>query len=251
MPSSNQQRRDAAARRLQKQLEERRAREAARKRTTLIASIIGTVVLIAAVIVVVVLTTGDDKKPIQGSGPGGNPQTAPSTPPTTPTTATSSAPPLGTPVACAKPPKGDTAKFDGVTVTGGTDLAHAPTVKSLSEHAPTALECMDLVVGDGKPATPTSTVSVQYTGVLYGNGTKFDSSWDRGGAPVSFSLTGVVPGFTQGIGGIGKVEPMREGGRRIMILPAQLGYGTQANGSIPANSPLVFVVDLTSVTAGG
>jgi peptidylprolyl isomerase len=90
-------------------------------------------------------------------------------------------------------------------------------------------------------------VSVQYLGVLYKNGLKFDSSWSRGGKPISFPLTQVVHGFTQGIGGAGKVAPMRVGGRRIMILPASLGYGSSANGSIPANSPLVFVVDLKSV----
>jgi peptidylprolyl isomerase len=135
-----------------------------------------------------------------------------------------------------------------VTVTGGTDLKHAPVVKSLSERAPATLQCMDLVVGKGKPATPTSTVSVQYVGVLYKDGTVFDSSWKNGGKPISFPLTRVVPGFTQGIGGAGKVAPMREGGRRIMILPASLGYGANANGSIPANSPLVFVVDLKKVT---
>jgi peptidylprolyl isomerase len=241
VPSPNQQRREAAARRLQKQLEERRAREAARKRTTLIVSIVGTVVLIAAVIVIVLVTTGDDKHPVAGSG--SKSRTAP---PTT-SAPTTTAAPLEDPTACAKPPKGDPAKFNGVTVTGATDLKHGPKVSSLSQEAPKALECMDLVVGDGKPASPTSTVSVQYTGVLYQNGELFDSSWQNGGKPVQFPLTGVVPGFTQGIGGTGAVEPMREGGRRLMILPAQLGYGSQANGSIPANAPLVFVVDLTSV----
>lgn len=241
MPSTNQQRREAERRRLQKQLEERRAREAAHKRTTLIASIVGTVVLIAVVIVVVIVSTGGSggKTPKPRVAAGGN-RSATSQPSTT-------SPVLLPPDACAKPPKGRIAKFDGVTVTGGTDLKHAPTVKSLSEQAPNKLECMDLVVGKGKPAGPTSTVSVQYTGVLYQNGTKFDSSWDRG-QPASFPLTGVVKGFTQGIGGTGKVAPMRVGGRRIMILPASLGYGAQANGSIPANSPLVFVVDLKSVS---
>jgi peptidylprolyl isomerase len=247
VPSPNQQRREAAARRLQKQLEERRAREAARKRTTLIASIVGTVVLIAAIIVVVLVTTGDDdSKNDNASKPGGNGRTASSS--SVPTTPTSSAAPLEDPVACAKPPKGDTATFKGVTVTGATDLKNGPKVTSLSQQAPKALECMDLVVGDGTPATPSSTVKVQYTGVLYQNGTLFDSSWKNGGQPVEFPLTGVVPGFTQGIGGIGAVEPMREGGRRLMILPAELGYGSQSNGSIPANAPLVFVVDLTSVS---
>ncbi len=246
MPT-NQQRREAERRRLQRQLEERRAREAARKRTTLIASIIGTVVVIAAVIVIVVVTVGgSDKKNNAGNQNQSKPTATTSS--STPTTS-STAPAVPTPTApCTGPPKGANASFQGVTVTGAKDLAHGPTVKSISEHAPATLQCMDLVVGKGKPATATSTVSVQYVGVLYKNGTFFDSSWkNNGGKPVSFPLTGVVAGFTQGIGGAGKVAPMRVGGRRIMILPASLGYGASANGSIPANSPLVFVVDLTKV----
>jgi FKBP-type peptidyl-prolyl cis-trans isomerase len=243
--ATNQQRREAERRRLQRQLEERRAREAARKRTTFIASIIGTLVVIIAVVVIVVLTVnsgGGKKNTAAGGG-----QTSTSAAPTT--SAATSAAPVPTPtVACAKPPSGDKATFQGVTVTNAKDLKKAPVVKSLSQKAPTTLRCMDLVVGKGKPATPTSTVDVQYSGALYKNGTAFDSSWSRGGKPVSFPLTGVVPGFTQGIGGAGKVAPMRVGGRRIMILPASLGYGAQANGSIPANSPLVFVVDLTKVS---
>ena len=87
---------------------------------------------------------------------------------------------------------------------------------------------------------------MQYVGVLYKNGTVFDSSWARG-SPAQFSLTGVVKGFTQGIGGTTGVAPMKVGGRRIMILPASLGYGSTASGPIPANSPLVFVVDLKKV----
>lgn len=218
MPT-NQQRRDAERRRLQQQLQDRRAREVARKRATLIASIVGTVVLIAAVAIVLVVTTGGSdngskksNSPGFGAGSGGAP-----------------------------------VSFEGVTVGNATDLTKAPTVTSNSATEPTKLDYKDLVVGTGKPATPTSTVSVQYTGVLYKNGTKFDSSWDRG-QPASFSLTQVVKGFTEGIGGNGDIPPMRVGGRRIMILPASLGYGSQQTGAIPANSPLVFVVDLKSVS---
>ncbi|MCU1658843.1 MAG: peptidylprolyl isomerase FKBP-type, partial [Pseudonocardiales bacterium] len=101
------------------------------------------------------------------------------------------------------------------------------------------------VVGKGAAAKPTSTVTVQYVGVLYRNGKLFDSSWARG-QTAQFSLTGVVKGFTEGIGGTAGVPPMKAGGRRIMILPAALGYGSQANSQIPANSALVFVVDLKS-----
>jgi peptidylprolyl isomerase len=102
------------------------------------------------------------------------------------------------------------------------------------------------VVGKGAPATPTSTVTVQYYGVLYKNGTYFDSSWKRG-MPAAFPLTNVVKGFTYGIGGTKGVAPMKVGGRRIIIVPSALGYGAQGSGAIPPNSPLVFIVDLTKV----
>jgi peptidylprolyl isomerase len=136
--------------------------------------------------------------------------------------------------------------FAGVTVKGAADLAGYPVVTSKSSTPATKLEYKDLVVGTGKAATDASTVTVHYVGVLYSNGTKFDASWDRG-SPAQFSLSQVVKGFTYGIGGTTGVPPMKVGGRRVMILPASLGYGAQANGAIPANASLVFVVDLKSI----
>lgn len=138
--------------------------------------------------------------------------------------------------------------FDDVTVDGATDLASKPKVTSKSGNTPSQLEVKDLVTGDGAAANPTANVTVQYVGVRYQDGKQFDASWDHGGA-TSFPLTGVVPGFTQGIGGNGQVAPMKVGGRRIMILPAALGYGASGtqDGSIPPNTPLVFVVDLVGV----
>jgi hypothetical protein len=243
---TNQQRREAERRRLQKELEQRREREAARKRLTLIVSIAGTLVLIAAVAIVIVATTGgSDKKNNAGNASKPSASTA--------STAASSSSPAAQPPAAPAPttpcagPTGATAAFKGVTISGATDLKKAPKVSSKGTDKLTTLLCQDLVVGKGKAATPTSTVNVQYAGVLYSNGTAFDSSWSKGGKPVQFPLTGVVPGFTQGIGGAGKVAPMRVGGRRVMILPPSLGYGAQANGPIPANSTLVFVVDLVSI----
>jgi peptidylprolyl isomerase len=67
--------------------------------------------------------------------------------------------------------------------------------------------------------------------------------------PANFPLTGVVPGFTQGIGGTTGIAPMKVGGRRLVIIPPALGYGGQQNGSIPPNSTLVFVIDLLKLTA--
>jgi peptidylprolyl isomerase len=238
---TNQQRREAERRRLQRQLEERRAREAARKRNTLIGSVVGTVLLIGLIVGIVVAFAGggSDKN---GTNAAGSPTAAVS-----PTASVSTSPIPATPLApCAKPPAGSTASFHGVTVKGAKDIKHAPKVDSLSETDPPDLLCQDLVIGSGKAATPKSTVSVQYVGVLYKDGGQFDSSWSRGGKPISFPLTRVVRGFTEGIGGAGKIAPMKVGGRRIMILPSSLGYGSTPNAGIPANSALVFVVDLKS-----
>jgi FKBP-type peptidyl-prolyl cis-trans isomerase len=248
---SNKQRRDAERLRLQRQLEQRREREIARRRTTLVISIVGTLALVGGVIAVIAAFSGGS-----GAQPPRHHHQALSTRNPTPTSpiptpeqpsSTSAAPPLAAPKACIKPAKTKTVKFDGVSVGGATDLKHAPKVTGRSSSTPNSLECRDLVVGKGKPASPTSSVTVQYTGVLYKDGKVFDSSWTRG-KPATFSLNRVVPGFTQGIGGTGKVAPMRVGGRRIMILPPALGYGAQGGGPIPPNATLVFVVDLLNVS---
>jgi FKBP-type peptidyl-prolyl cis-trans isomerase len=190
------------------------------------------------VVVVVIALTNDNKKANANST-------------TTPTaSATPSATPSPTPSTSYPPAKGAAVSFKGVTVKGAADLAGAPGVTSKSAKAPTKLEYKDLVVGKGAAATPTSTVTIQYSGVLYKTGKAFDSSWSRG-QPAQFSLAQVVKGFTQGIGGTSGVSPMKAGGRRIIIIPASLGYGAQAQGPIPANSPLVFVVDLKNVSTSG
>jgi len=106
---------------------------------------------------------------------------------------------------------------------------------------PEQLVTQDVVVGSGAPATAADTVDVRYTGTLYSNGALFDSSWRRGSEPVSFPLSGVVPGFAQGI------EGMQPGGRRVIVIPPELGYGSRGAGPIPAGSTLVFVVDLVAI----
>lgn len=236
MPT-NKQRRDAARRHLERQLARRVEQEASRKRATLIASIVGTIVLIAVIITCIVLLGGGSKK-----GPA-----ASSSSPTTTATSTATTP-SATPSTSYPPATGAAVTFRGVTVKGATDLAGYPVVTSKSSTAPPKLEYKDLVVGKGTAATPTSTVTVQYVGVLYKNGKEFDSSWKRG-SPAVFPLTGVVPGFTQGIGGTKGVPAMRIGGRRIVIMPSALGYGAnpQAGSGIPKNAALAFVIDLKSV----
>jgi len=141
-----------------------------------------------------------------------------------------------------------TVSFENVTVTDATNMSSKPKVTAESTLPAAKLKVKDLVIGKGEAATPTSSVTVQYVGVRYADGKQFDSSWDQGGA-ISFSLRKVVRGFTQGIGGTDTIPAMKVGGRRLMILPAELGYGETGtpDGSIPPNASIVFVVDLVAV----
>jgi FKBP-type peptidyl-prolyl cis-trans isomerase len=107
--------------------------------------------------------------------------------------------------------------------------------------APAKLTIKDLKVGTGPVVKPGATVVANYVGVSCSTGTQFDSSWDRG-QPASFPLTQVIPGWTQGIPG------MRVGGRRLLVIPPDLGYGNQSpSPDIKPGETLVFVVDVVSV----
>lgn len=111
----------------------------------------------------------------------------------------------------------------------------------LGDKRVTELSTTDKVVGDGAEAVETSTVKVTYTGALAKDGSIFDSTDTRGGEPTEFSLEQVIPGFKQGIAG------MKVGGERRILIPAELGYGKESGGTIPADSDLVFDVKLVEV----
>jgi peptidylprolyl isomerase len=100
----------------------------------------------------------------------------------------------------------------------------------------------DLEEGSGPAAKAGDEVTVQYVGVDFKTGKQFDASWDRG-EPFSFVLGNgeVIAGWDQGI------EGMKAGGRRELIIPPNLAYGSQAVGEIAPNSTLVFVVDLLAI----
>ena len=93
--------------------------------------------------------------------------------------------------------------------------------------------------GDGAVVCPGATIKANYVGALW-NGTVFDSSFERGDA-IEFSLNQVVKGWTYGL------AHTHVGDRVELVIPASLGYGGQARGNIPANSTLVFVVDIVGV----
>jgi FKBP-type peptidyl-prolyl cis-trans isomerase len=129
------------------------------------------------------------------------------------------------------------------TPTSGA-LSKAPTVTPPSGPAPTKLVVKDLIKGTGAAAASGKTVTVNYVGVLYKGGKEFDASWKRN-QPFQFQLGqgAVIPGWDQGVPG------MKVGGRRELIIPAALAYGAQGSPpTIPANAPLVFVIDLLGVS---
>ena len=110
----------------------------------------------------------------------------------------------------------------------------------------TGLQYEDTATGSGAEAVAGQHVSVHYTGWLYNDGvkgTKFDSSKDRGD-PFRFALGAgqVIRGWDEGVQG------MRVGGTRVLVIPAQLGYGARgAGGVIPPNATLMFEVELLGV----
>jgi peptidylprolyl isomerase len=131
----------------------------------------------------------------------------------------------------------------GVKVSG--KLGEKPTIKVAGAEPPTKLVIKDIKKGTGAEAKAGQTVSVNYVGALLKDGSVFDNSWDRGEA-FTFPLGAgqVIPGWDQGVQG------MKEGGRRLLIIPPDLAYGdTGAGGAIGPNEALAFVVDLDKVTS--
>jgi peptidylprolyl isomerase len=105
---------------------------------------------------------------------------------------------------------------------------------------PCELVIQDIVKGSGAEAEEGATVTVHYVGVSWSTGEQFDASWD-GAGPATFPLSGVIPGWQEGIPG------MNEGGRRQLIIPPDLAYGAQGRPGIAPNETLVFVIDLLEI----
>jgi peptidylprolyl isomerase len=125
-----------------------------------------------------------------------------------------------------------------------TDLSKKPAIPKATGAAPKELQGTDVVVGKGKEAKAGDKVSVQYVGVLFKNGKQFDASWDRGKKPFEFTVGQgqVIQGWDQGVPG------MKVGGRRVLVIPPELAYGAAGSPpTIPANSPLIFAIDLKKV----
>jgi FKBP-type peptidyl-prolyl cis-trans isomerase len=145
----------------------------------------------------------------------------------------------------------DTSKDTGATPTPSDSTPSATVVgqptnipKPDAEGEPTVttsgLTIIDIEEGDGQEATVDDTVTVHYTGWLE-DGTTFDSSVP-GGQPYTTTLDRVIPGWTEGVPG------MKVGGKRRLVIPADLAYGDQGSGTvIPPGATLTFDIELISI----
>jgi FKBP-type peptidyl-prolyl cis-trans isomerase len=131
-----------------------------------------------------------------------------------------------------------------VASTGATKIAGT----KLSDFTPTnninALSCIDVKVGSsGQAVQSSSSITANYTGAIAKTGVIFQSSLDNGGQPFTTALSGVIPGWQEGLIG------MRAGGERRLLIPAALAYGaTPPSGAgIPANADLVFDITVLVV----
>jgi peptidylprolyl isomerase len=165
---------------------------------------------------------GEDDEPSAGSGADSGEQAA-------------------TPAPTEAPAEGG---VDALIAGVSKDLSVKPELPVPSGEPPPGLVKEDIVKGKGPRAKPGDNITMQYVGVSWSTGEQFDASWDRNEAfPFQLGAGMVIPGWDQGIVG------MRKGGRRILVIPPDMGYGPQGSGPIGPNETLVFVVDLKKVNA--
>jgi peptidylprolyl isomerase len=120
----------------------------------------------------------------------------------------------------------------------GTQLKDFTPIDSVSE-----LQIIDIAEGTGEVVPQGATITAHYTGALCQNGVIFQSSHDFGAQGITFPLSGVIQGWTQGVPG------MKVGGTRRLVIPAAMAYGSQSpSANIPPNSDLVFDIELVSIS---
>lgn len=139
----------------------------------------------------------------------------------------------------ASSPQGDGGATGALPVVTGS-AGSAPEIQAPTGNPPTALVSEDVITGDGAEAAPGSTLTVHYTLMAWSTGEIVESSWS--GEPATFPLSGVILGWQEGIPG------MKVGGRRLLVIPPDLGYGASGSGPIAPNETLIFVVDLIALT---
>lgn len=120
-------------------------------------------------------------------------------------------------------------------------LDEKPELTDAGGEPPAEMIEKDIKKGDGKTAKDGDTVKVNYVGRNWSNNKEFDTSWGKQEFEFELGSGNVIAGWDEGVVG------MKEGGRRLLIIPPDKGYGAQGSGDIPANETLIFVVDLVEV----
>lgn len=128
-----------------------------------------------------------------------------------------------------------------VSVQVSGDYGSEPIVAITPGEPVAELEVSDLIVGSGNALAAGATLTAHYVGYGGATGQMFDASWTRG-EPATFPLAGVILGWQEGLVG------MQVGGRRLLVIPAELGYGDNppTGSGIEPGETLIFVVDLVS-----
>jgi peptidylprolyl isomerase len=120
------------------------------------------------------------------------------------------------------------------------NAGETPTITPPTGAAPTTLQAVDIIEGDGAEVLATSTLTVHYTLMSWSNGEVLESSW-TGGEPATFPLSGVITGWQQGLPGA------KVGGRRLLVIPPSLGYGVFPGHPLETET-LIFSVDILAVS---
>jgi peptidylprolyl isomerase len=131
-----------------------------------------------------------------------------------------------------------------VDVADPTNTKEKPSVAVPDGKPPTKLEQVDLVQGTGPAVKSGDTLKANYVGLAWSTGQEFDASWDRDEAiDVEVGAGSVIQGWDRGLVG------MKQGGRRVLVIPPDLAYGEQGQPpAIGPNETLVFVIDAVKVT---
>jgi peptidylprolyl isomerase len=163
--------------------------------------------------------------------PSGSGDTSAATATTTTTTTETTAKPT-----FAKP----TAEIKKIAAAVGTSTTKKPKIIKPSGKPPTQLTVVDIVPGKGVGAQSGDSVTVDYAGDSWSTGKEFDASWKRGQPfPLTLGQGSVIKGWDDGLIG------MKPGGRRLLVIPPDMGYGANGSGTaIKPNETLVFVVDM-------
>lgn len=120
------------------------------------------------------------------------------------------------------------------------NAGEVPQVSAPVGAPPATLTTKDIIVGSGAEVLPTSTLTVHYYLMTWSDGKVIESSWI--GQPATFPLAQVVEGWQKGLPGA------KVGGRRLLVLPPDMGYGAAGAGPIGPNETLIFVVDILGVS---